>query len=137
MVNFIKEKGGTFELDTRVETINYKPGEVSVVARDKDGCRVERKADAILCTVSIGVLRSKKIEFVPQLPKWKAEALNEVQMGVFAKVFARFEKKFWLDVNHIVVCGDTKGRYPLWMKYEHSKDKHLFMCYLGGDEARR
>ena len=37
------------------------------------------------------------IKFQPELPDWKMEALNQVQMVVFAKIFVNFEKNFGFD----------------------------------------
>lgn len=33
------------------------------------------KGDAVVCTVSMGVLKNKVLKFEPELPPWKQEAI--------------------------------------------------------------
>jgi polyamine oxidase len=55
----------------------------------------------------------------------------------FGKVFAKFEAKLWPDKkDYIVFVCRQRGYYPLWMRYQNTKD-NILMCYLGGAEARR
>lgn len=69
--------------------------------------------------------------------RWKVDALHEVGMFNFGKVFAKFRTKIWPDEkDYIVFVCEQRGYYPLWMRYKHSKDDVL-MCYLGGAQARR
>ena len=135
MIEDIKSKGGTIKLNNNVEQIHYSPGNVKVIAKDiKTGDIFEYPAGVIVCTVSLGVLQGNKLDFFPALPKWKTVALDEIRMGVFSKVYVKFDEVFWGDQDQIIVCGKKKGHYPLWMKY---RNVNLFMCYLGGDEAKR
>lgn len=50
--------------------------------------------DAIV-TFSIGVLQNDIVEFKPQLPRWKREAIEQYQMGTYTKVFLQFNETFW------------------------------------------
>lgn len=138
MVDDIKHRGGAvIKLGTQVLKVQYAPGDVKVTAKDMEtGNTIECTADAVVSTVSIGVLQNGKIEFSPSFPEWKTKALNAIDMFVFAKVFAKFQDKFWPDKDQLVICSEAKGHYPLWMKYRNT-DHNLFMCYLGGAEARR
>jgi polyamine oxidase len=103
-------------------------------------------ADAVVCTVSLGVLQSDAIEFVPAIPKWKRDAWNELGMFVFAKVYAKFDNQLldlWKDRDQFAICSNNDNDnnnnepcYPLWMKYKNT-DQNIFLCYLGGKEAKR
>ena len=147
MVRDIKAAGGRILLDTAVKTIQYSPGDVEITATDtSETGRTQTsvyKADAVVSTVSLGVLQSDVIEFIPPLPSWKKEALNQIQQFNFGKVFVRFDT--WPDDRDphqlVFICKDTtkpRGYYPLWMRYRSApEEQYLFMCYLGGAEARR
>lgn len=52
----LKQTDASIELNTRVESINYETGEVR--AR-KDGKELGYRADYVISSVSIGVLRNK------------------------------------------------------------------------------
>ena len=136
-------------LQHQVQTIDYTTfGNCKVTAVDLAASDTTKEfiADAIVCTVSLGVLKkSKTLTFVPPLPKWKLDALDEIDMFTFSKVFVEFESTttttttttacdndgdndgdngvvpnpFWWPQNQhqVVLVSEKKGYYPLWMKY--------------------
>jgi monoamine oxidase len=58
------------------------------------------RAKACIVTVSTGVLRSGSIQFAPQLPNWKQEAIGHLPMGLLAKVALQFNtERFGLAPN--------------------------------------
>ena len=140
MVEDLRNKGAIIKLNTEVHEVCYIPGHVAVSAKDRHSAVVsEHAASAVVSTVSLGVLHSNAIKFSPPLPPWKTRALDEVGMFIFSKVYVKFDSDFWSEKeNQIVVCSSEKGHYPLWMRYRNPPDnKNLFMCYLGGPEAKR
>ena len=44
------------------------------------------RADAVLCTVPLGVLKSGALTFHPPLPEWKQQAINNMGFGLLNKV---------------------------------------------------
>lgn len=70
------------KLSTPARVIRYGQG---------GGVRVETDAGtiaarAVIVTVSTGVLAANAIRFDPPLPEWKETAINEVPMGLLAKI---------------------------------------------------
>ena len=64
-------------LNHRVTQINYWNNMVSVVAMNNaTGQPFMFNGDAVVCTTSVGVLKSGLIEFNPPLPPWKVDAFN-------------------------------------------------------------
>ncbi|MEQ9260717.1 MAG: NAD(P)/FAD-dependent oxidoreductase [Roseovarius sp.] len=62
------------------------------------------RAKACICTVSTGVLNAGSIRFTPGLPDWKEQAIDDVPMGLLAKVALKFDDtrlgfvpNAWLD----------------------------------------
>jgi hypothetical protein len=68
------------------------------------------KADAVLCTIPLGVLKKTPflsdqepdpggaVQFEPPLPAWKREAIARLGFGSLNKLVLYFEKPFW-DTN--------------------------------------
>ncbi len=57
-------------------------------------------AKACIVTVSTGVLGAGNIEFSPALPSWKLEAIDNVPMGLLAKIALQFDQeRFGLRPN--------------------------------------
>lgn len=135
------DESTTILLRHEVQSIHYAPGDVKVMAKNlQTGETVEYRADMIVSTVSLGVLKSDEIQFIPPFPEWKTKALNEIKMFNFAKVYAKFRRALWSEEKDYLVFvsdgEDSRGLYPFWMKYKSTKD-NLLMCYLGGAQARR
>ena len=49
----------------------------------------------MVVTVPLGVLKKGVIEFEPQLPTAKRDAIDALGMGVFNKVYLGFSDVFW------------------------------------------
>ena len=154
MVEDLKQNTNvSIQLNTEVVEIKYGKNPSVKVRCNNKGYEEEDVlvADTIICTVSVGVLQSDLISFLPPLPEWKIKALNQVSMFVFAKVFVHFEINFWGSSQQIVICSNKrKGYYPLWMQLypqQHNTSSsintsndnahYIFFCYLGGSEAQR
>lgn len=88
-------------LNTPVTRIDYRPGGVQVETR------AERfDADAVLVTVSVGVLRSGQIDFDPPFPGPHRRALERLGIGTMNKVALRFPRVFWPEEPHyFMMCG--------------------------------
>ena len=49
------------------------------------------KADAVVMTAPLGVLKSGSISFHPPLPEWKQQAINNLGFGLLNKVIVSNE----------------------------------------------
>ncbi|HEY9666370.1 MAG TPA: FAD-dependent oxidoreductase [Coleofasciculaceae cyanobacterium] len=73
---------------------------VSVVEYTQEGVWVESdrnrfKADAVVVTLPLGVLKSEAVTFSPPLPEAKQIAIAHLSMGVLNKVVLQFPQAFW------------------------------------------
>jgi len=76
------------------------------------------RAKACVVTVSTGVLRAGSIQFTPQLPDWKQEAIDHLPMGLLAKVTLQFDgERFGLAPNQ-------------WLTYWVPKAMPAKACYF-------
>lgn len=76
-----------------------------ICAHSRGGVRIH--ADCAIVTPSIGVLQAGAIEFSPALPKAKQEAIQRIQLADAVKIHLTFNKRFWPEDCHGVVCTGT------------------------------
>ncbi len=55
------------------------------------------EADRVVCTLPLGVLKSGKVGFMPELPDEKSTSIDGLGVGVLNKVAVRFKRAFWDD----------------------------------------
>lgn len=79
-------------LNSPVKTVSYSEDGVVLQA----GGRYYHASRALV-TVSVGVLKAKKITFDPALPQWKQEAIDHLQMGNLQKVIIPFQTDIFRD----------------------------------------
>ncbi|KDO85036.1 hypothetical protein CISIN_1g004657mg [Citrus sinensis] len=73
-----------------VQSIRYGVDGVMVYAGGQ-----EFRGDMVLCTVPLGVLKKGTIEFVPELPQRKKDAIQRLGYGLLNKVAMLFPHNFW------------------------------------------
>ncbi|EHY59701.1 carbohydrate-binding module 1 protein [Exophiala dermatitidis] len=52
-------------------------------------------ADAVVCTLPLGVLKHQLVEFSPALPKQLSLGIEKLGYGALGKIFVEFESVFW------------------------------------------
>ncbi|KAI9193427.1 flavin-containing amine oxidoreductase-domain containing protein [Polychytrium aggregatum] len=124
------------------------PGPVKITCKDGS----EYTADAVVVTVSLGVLKANTIAFNPPLPDWKTEAIDRLNMGLFNKVVMVFPKLFWKadvdsfgSLNDPIASGSrenalsgfsgTRGRFFLFWNMYPSTGVPILMSFISGEAA--
>ena len=137
-------------LNSPVTEVEYTEDGVKVSA----GGRAFRGLNALV-TVSVGVLKKKKIVFKPELPREKLEAIDRLQMGNMQKVivplnkdiFPKEPKNSWvlyegdlpteaLDFakeNHLPLVNDNRVVMAFVLK---PLNKNIAIGFFGGDWAK-
>jgi len=112
-----------------IDTSGIKP-----VAIDVHG--VHHYADAILVTVSVGVLQAEMIDFVPDLPAPKVAAYNTLGMGHGMKLFLRFDSTFWDGAKLLWVIAEGPTAM-CWTpaKYQPGATNDVMTCFSMGENA--
>lgn len=99
-------------LQQEVSHIDYRDKQVRVATRSGD----QYQADKVLVTVPLGVLKQQRIQFTPALPVAKQDAISQLAMGVFNKVYLRFDRVFWEpEPDFISYFGDANGRWSSFL----------------------
>jgi lysine-specific histone demethylase 1 len=149
-------------LNAAVKSIKYSPNGVSVTTYDPTkavpnapipGAHVPPAqettitADAVICTLPLGVLKSaiaqnvpanmpNIISFSPPLPEWKVKSISDLGYGLLNKVILCWDKPFWdQDVNlfgHIGTTTASRGElFLFWNLYKVP----VLMALVAGDAA--
>lgn len=103
-------------LNTTVRGLSYDT-QGAVVEFEDGGC-VEAKH--VVCTFSLGVLQNDVVEFSPELPRWKREAIEQFQMGTYTKIYLQFNETFWDQNTEFFLYADAnfRGYFPVWQSLE-------------------
>ena len=110
---------------TVVDTSGIKP-----VAIDDNG--VYHYADAIIVTVSVGVLKAEIIDFIPDLPASKLNAISTIGMGNGMKISLRFSSQIWDNKLMNVLADGPAGNCWTPNQYQSSATDHVLTCFMMG-----
>ena len=119
-------------LNTWVSGINYQQDKVEVTTSNGSF-----RADYVLVTVPLGVLKKDKITFEPALPLNKKEAINGLAMGVLNKVYLAFDEVFWeSDVANMAKISEQKGHWSYWINLEPATGKPILTAFNVADYGK-
>nr|WP_255570869.1 FAD-dependent oxidoreductase [Cohnella sp. CFH 77786] len=99
------------DLDIRlghlVRRIEWDRNHVNVITN-----RARFRADRVVVTLPLGVLKSGNVIFSPELPETKRRAIRNIGMGVLNKLYLRFPEPFW-DENSSMLgyISQIKGEW--------------------------
>ncbi|NEQ54874.1 MAG: FAD-dependent oxidoreductase [Leptolyngbya sp. SIO3F4] len=148
-------EGGMLPVDDQFVTggmekiLNYLAQELEVqfnqvvnhIAYDRHGIEIQTqnktfKANAVIVTVPIGVLRSGQITFEPSLPRLHQQALQYMDMGLVNRVVLQFPHVFWPESVDILAMCNSSLR-PMFINYAHYKQVPVLISIVGGQAAQR
>jgi monoamine oxidase len=95
-------------------------------------------ARQVIVTVSIGVLQSEMIDFVPDLPASTVSAYNGIGIDMGIKVPMRFSSAWWETEGEELGWLVTEGlANACWApsNYKAGSTSHILMCYPMGDNG--
>lgn len=128
--NIAKDVTQNIVYNSVVKSIDYS-GENVVVITTSDGKTYE--ADKVLITVSIGVLKSNNISFIPELNSEKKKAIESITFNPGFKVVLKFSEKFYPDAIECKVKSGEKVFYDIAFGKNAETNVLGFLCT--GDET--
>src|SRR5215813_3281771 len=107
---------------------------------DYSGARVDLltnhgsfQANHVLVTVPLGVLQAGRIAFNPSLPRGKREAIRKMRMGVFNKIFLKFDSVFWGDDYELIgYMGNQDSDWPEIVNFHKIAGLPLLLAFSAG-----
>lgn len=112
----------------------------------EDGSKIE--ADAVVCSVPLGVLKNGSVAFEPGLPSWKSDAIGRLGFGALNKVVLVYDKVFWDPDRHIFGVlqdapmrhstnqqeyGLNRGRFFQWFNVSSTTGLPCLLALMAGD----
>ena len=116
--NLAKEVKDKIKYNAPVTEINYEDKQVLIKTENGE----EYRADKVLLTVSIGVLKSKKIKFTPELIQEKQMAIESITFSPGFKLIMKFNEKFYPDAINCEENSGEKVYYDIAFKKESEKN---------------
>ena len=92
------------EISTRAQIVRWNRTQVEVLAIDEANEVLTFTAPQALITLPLGVLQAKTgdhgaLDFIPELPPAKLQALDQLAMGKVIRLSLRFRKRFWENLH--------------------------------------
>jgi monoamine oxidase len=153
LVRDVESSGGTLVQGAQVRQITWRHGEVSALVEHNNRMEIF-KANAIIITLPVGVLKTGEVTFQPPLPD-KTEAARGLEFGNVVKIIFQFRNSFWDDIGFIHALDEpiptwwNDPRGPIlvgWaggphadalLKLSHSKLEEMGLEILGKMLSRR
>ena len=129
--NIAKNVKDKIQFNSPVTCIDYTKNEVLITTSNGK----IYKADKVLVTVSLGVLKSNMITFKPELSPKKKEAIKSISFELGLKVIMKFHKKFYPDAIEYKVKNGEKVFYD--MAFKKDSKSHILGFLCKGEEAKK
>jgi len=129
--NIAKDVTHNIVYNSAVKSIDYLSEKV--VVKTSNGKTYE--ADKVLVTVSIGVLKSNDINFIPELSPDKKKAIQSITFEPGFKAALKFSEKFYPDAINCKVKNGEKVFYDIAFKKNAKTNILGFLCK--GDETEK
>lgn len=126
-------QGLTIHLGEVVRRIAWDDAGVSVTTEGQI-----RRADQVIVSVPLGVLKAGAIEFAPRLPAAKRRAIDALGMGVLNKCFLRFPRAFWpTEVDWIERVPARRGEWTEWVSFQRAAGTPVLLGFNAADFGRQ
>jgi monoamine oxidase len=150
MVNASQKNGENVILkDSYPPIVEYLSSELEIrtgcpvkrIAQDSDSVSIELQDGSILAakhviiTVSLGVLKSRAIQFVPELPNEKLRAIELLGMGNAIKLILRFNDPFDVHSLFDIADGENVTLQTMTCWWSSANSPHVLVGYCGGRRA--
>lgn len=92
----------TLRLGHKVTQIDWNADDqipCTVHTTTPDGTSTPFAADAVICTLPLGVLKHNLVNFSPSLPTQLSHGIDKLGYGALGKIFVEFESVFWSKDN--------------------------------------
>ena len=116
-----------------VEKIEHTDAGVTVSLHGQNAL----KADAVVVTVPLGVLKAEKIAFNPPLLEAKKQAIQSLGMGVLNKVYLRFDRIHWQPKSvWLEWVSNQKGEWSEWVDFAYAAKIPVLLGFNAADYGR-
>ncbi|MDA0268235.1 MAG: NAD(P)/FAD-dependent oxidoreductase [Cyanobacteria bacterium] len=124
--------GLNIKLGQTVEEIDWS--EEAVVVRTN---RSSYRANGVIVTLPLGVLKAAQAMFFPELPEQKIQAIRSIGMGTLNKCYLRFPHVFWPDnVDWIEQVSPNRGEWTEWVSFSSALNQPILLGFNAADQGK-
>ncbi|GAX24182.1 hypothetical protein FisN_4Lh271 [Fistulifera solaris] len=113
---------------------------VQVTVKQPSGHTLELEADAVVCTLPLGVLKQESYEggvvFDPPLPQEKQTAIQRLGTGLLNKCALSFDRIYWQNVDFIGWAESEQSSYLVLNGAAYTGGKPILIFMYGGNFAK-
>ena len=125
-------QGLDIRLQQAVQAVDWSGGAV-VVTTNQATYRAER----VVVSLPLGVLKSGAVKFSPPLPEAKTTAISRLGIGVLNKCYLRFPRVFWPDtVDWLEQISAPPGLWAEWVSLVPSLRQPVLLGFNAADQGR-
>lgn len=124
-------EGLDIRTQTPVTAIDWRESTVVVRAGEQ-----AFEADQVLVTLPLGVLRSEVVQFQPQLPDYKRDAMRRMGFGLLNKIMLYYETPFWKPGARSWSLQDPLQTQSIAFTTFCHPDSKILTVFVGGNRAR-
>lgn len=118
------------EIRLQAEVAEIAPGQIRLTTGET------LRADRILCTLPLGVLRSGALRFAEPLAPKRQRAIDRLRMGLLNKCWLRFDRVAWPeDVDWLGWMGPKPGYWAEWVSLARSMNAPVLLGFNAADAA--
>jgi len=123
-------KNLTIQFNTKVHAIDYSSDKILLNTSNGN-----YKADKVIVTVPLGVLKKNIIQFMPDLPVEKKQAIKNTGMNHVNKFLVTFNACFWHDSEFIILAKENPNKYSWFLNVNktHQNSNALLTFAYGMD----
>lgn len=127
VVYFEEKLKDNIKLNTPIVDVNYEGNDIVILTNQGETYQF----DKVIVSVSLGVLKEGKLNFMPPLPPEKQKAIDDIGFGKGRKLFIEFEKPFWDEDLTEIIGGKKCPSYLV----RPSHPNHI-VAYLMGEASK-
>ncbi len=124
-------QGLSLELGQVVKEIHWQKQPVRVITE-----KTEFLADHVIVTLPLGVLQSGNVQFIPELPAQKQNAIAKLGMGVLNKCYLRFDHAFWTNVDWLEYVPANHGEWTQWVSFKGAAKVPILLGFNAAEQGR-
>jgi monoamine oxidase len=125
--------GINIQLNQRVTNIDYSKEQITIQHNENT-----TKADYVIVTVPLGVLKANVIQFNPSLPTKKQTAIQKVGMNCVNKFLLTWDTAFWDDVQYFSYTPETRDKFNYFVNVKKfNPTTNALMTFAYSDYARQ
>lgn len=137
---------GLYSVPTKLD-IRFKT-QVKIIDYDEDTVRVNLAngeqvvGDRCVVTLPLGLLKSRSVQFIPDLPQWKSDSISRLGFGVINKAILVFDMVFWdasSDVFRVTndPSSDKRGDGFVFQNLVGPTGKPILVALFSGEAAQK